>query len=287
MKKEFLKNSIIGDGKEKNFPKTRFEQMLYILKNNFGYLFVCGIISFIFCIPCFILLFVFSYQKNLIDMENISNVLSFFTTTFLYLIPCVSLSGVGFVSLLYFIREISIGQQRGFNVYFKGMKNCFLLGLISFLIIGLSQFFMVFDVVFYSYSNYSNFAKSIFISIGVLQFIIVLIFMMFVICLSLNYQLKFKDLIKNSFVFSFKMFFKDFGIIILAILPWIGFLFSSGVRTIVYFNVLFLFGLNYSALIINQYSLYLFDKFVNIKLFKDAYKRGLFKEKKDEKNDYY
>lgn len=287
MKKEFLKNSIIGDGKEKNFPKTRFEQMLYILKNNFGYLFVCGIISFIFCIPCFILLFVFSYQKNLIDMENISNVLSFFTTTFLYLIPCVSLSGVGFVSLLYFIREISIGQQRGFNVYFKGMKNCFLLGLISFLIIGLSQFFMVFDVVFYSYSNYSNFVKSIFISIGVLQFIIVLIFMMFVICLSLNYQLKFKDLIKNSFVFSFKMFFKDFGIIILAILPWVGFLFSSGVRTIVYFNVLFLFGLNYSALIINQYSLYLFDKFVNIKLFKDAYKRGLFKEKKDEKNDYY
>ena len=284
MKKEFLKNSIIGDGKEKNFPKTRFEQMLYILKNNFGYLFVCGIISFIFCIPCFILLFVFSYQKNLIDMENISNVLSFFTTTFLYLIPCVSLSGV---SLLYFIREISIGQQRGFNVYFKGMKNCFLLGLISFLIIGLSQFFMVFDVVFYSYSNYSNFVKSIFISIGVLQFIIVLIFMMFVICLSLNYQLKFKDLIKNSFVFSFKMFFKDFGIIILAILPWVGFLFSSGVRTIVYFNVLFLFGLNYSALIINQYSLYLFDKFVNIKLFKDAYKRGLFKEKKDEKNDYY
>ena len=83
------------------------------------------------------------------------------------------------------------------------------------------------------------------------------------------------------------MFFKDFGIIILAILPWVGFLFSSGVRTIVYFNVLFLFGLNYSALIINQYSLYLFDKFVNIKLFKDAYKRGLFKEKKDEKNDYY
>lgn len=288
MKKEFLKKSIIGDGEEKQLPKTRFKQTFFLLKENFGYLFVCGIISFVFSVPSFVFLFIFSYQKNSIDMSVSSNVLSFYATTFLYLIPCVAISGIGFVSLLYLIREIAVGNERGFAVYFEGMKKYFLLGFLCFLLIGVSQFFMFFDIVYYSCSIYSIFLKSLLVFAGVLQFSIVLLFVMFVICLTLNYQLKFKDLMKNSLVFTFRTFFRSLVIICLAILPWAGFLFSSGVFSIIYANLLLMCGFNCSALIVNQYTLYLFDKLINKEIFKDSYRRGLFKEKFDEeKNDNY
>lgn len=290
MAKNIFNNIIRGNGQEKDLPLTRKSQIIYILKNNYGYLFVYELISFLFVLPAILFLIIMLSQRNAelintAEENKFTFLLSYNFTTFLIMIPLIGLSGVGFVSMLSFIRNLAVEKGgRGYRDFFKGMKDNFIIGFIGFSIIALMQFVMVMTITYYGNSKLSFYLVSLLIAMSIIAFIISIIYVFYLITFYMNYKLKIKDLLKNSAVFTFKKFFSSLGIAVLALLPWGLIFFSYGPYTIWLIVMLMFIGLCYSSLIVNAFSLYVFDKNINITFFPDSYKRGLRKEVKNDNN---
>ncbi len=291
MKKNIFDKMIRGNGQEKDLPLTRKKQILSIIKDNYGYLFVYQIISFLFVLPAIIFFMIMMSQRNVelinaAEENKLTVLLSYNFTTFLIMIPLLAFAGIGFVSMLSFIRNQAVDKVgRGYRDFFKGMKENLVVGIVGFAIIGLMQFIMIMTITYYGNSNLPFFLVSVLIFMSAVAFIISFIFVFYLITLHMNYKQTTKDLIKNSAVFTFKKFFSSLGIVLLALIPWLLIFFSHGPYTIWLIVMLMFFGLCYSTLILNAFSLYMFDKNINLTQFPDNYRRGLRKELTNDDNN--
>lgn len=115
MKKNIFNKIIRGDGQEKELPLTRRKQILSIVKDNYGYLFVYQIISFLFVLPAIIFFMVMLSQRNgelinAAEENKLTIMLSYNFTTFLIMIPLLGLAGIGFTSMLAFIRNQAVDK---------------------------------------------------------------------------------------------------------------------------------------------------------------------------------
>lgn len=193
MKKNIFNKIIRGDGQEKELPLTRRKQILSIVKDNYGYLFVYQIISFLFVLPAIIFFMVMLSQRNgelinAAEENKLTIMLSYNFTTFLIMIPLLGLAGIGFTSMLAFIRNQAVDKVgRGYKDFFKGMKENIVVGFIGFAIIGLMQFIMIMTITYYGNSNLPFFLVSLLIFMSAIAFIISFVYVFYLITMHMNY----------------------------------------------------------------------------------------------------
>lgn len=279
-KNKFMENLIMGDGEYKKLPKTRKEQFFKNIKENYGILILLSFITFLFIIPALFTLYMMSYQininieKNPNDINNIILSINFYTS--LIMIACLIILGIAMSGLSFVIRKMVYGEIFHFQDFFEGIKKNYQRFIFIFFLYGISLAILIIDVTYYSYiAPFKIFINYLFISLGIIQFIIMSIMVNFMMMQEVRYNLSKKDLVKNSFILTMKLFFKNSLIFILNIIPWIIIIIVPGIYQLIILSILLFTYFGFNILLNEEYTTSIFDKYININQYESIYKKGL------------
>ncbi len=288
-----------------SLPSNRWELFWDIFKNRFGKLVIVNLLVFLFFIPLFVLIFYryvaianlgatypFSqgfgvgYQAptSLVGLpENI--ILNVNMIIFLFMPIAAMFAAVGVSGGAYVIRNM-VWTEGIFvaNDFWRGIKQ----NIKSMLVIAL-----VYSVVFYltvisaSLSRYSAeagigktwmFVVSEVISYVFLGFYSIMTLHM--ITMTTTYNLKFRHLFKNSFLFTLGMLPQNLFFIALGAIPLI-LLFLEGMIMIVGFIVVAIFGFSLLLLVWTSFCQWAYDRFINSKISGAKKNRGIYEKVKE------
>lgn len=273
---KFLKKYLLGDNEEKPLPSTRKGQILSIIKEYYASLILMSVFTFVFALPVFIVLYIMSYNLQLIDTNDYNQI--FYTMFYLSLILIVAniILYIGLSGLFSAIRKMVYNEYSTIMDYFMGIKeNAKRFALIG-LIYGVSLFLLIIDLIYYeNISSLQPMINNIVVGIGIIQYFIISIMSMYMMCQQCRYNLSFKDLVINSFKFTMKNILLNFAIYCLcfALLSF-PLLFSGAIQALL-FSMLALFAYSISALLAYEYCAYIFDLYVNKTMFPIIYLKGL------------
>jgi len=283
-------------------PTNRFEQFFDAFKGNFGKLFGLNILILVtFLLLFFVLLLKTGIESTLGQLEGFSQSFGVgypaapdFTGTaeslqlnidvkYMLYLPIISLiCAIGLAGGLYVIRFIVWGEGVFVaNDFFKGVKqNYKIVAIISVLY----SIFLLVGIVLNDYASlmikvYSSLSWVFVISKVFIYLYIVFITTMalFMLEMATNYDMKFRHLLKNSFLFTVGLFPINIVMLALCGLPFLLFMIGNFVTYIGLF-VMIIIGFSYMILVWTVYSHWVFDKFININLPKENRNRGIFEK---------
>ena len=112
--------------------------------------------------------------------------------------------------------------------------------------------------------------------LSIIQFIIILLTVMFGMGQAAIYQQSFKSLIKNSFVFAIVKIIKNLLMLTLSMFPLILILLSgNNLLTFIFYLGCGLIGFIFTVIAWTLYSHSIFDRFINQKYFKELVNKGI------------
>lgn len=282
---------IIGDENLPDFttsqlPKTRWGLWWDTFKTRLGALCKVNLLLLLFLIPIIAVLIFSYFQEAAFGMaipansnfgigyyprDDINSLydsmkLTVTLTQYLLLVPCFMLFGVGLAGATYVVRRISWGE--GVHVcanFGHGIKENWKYFVGASALLALSYFGMMFCFFGLETFSSSKFLVTIIQVMGVIQFVFVLIMFMYFCTQCVTYQLKFTDLIKNSFLFAIALFPQNLFFMALAIFPILfAFAFSDLVWISVIGWILIIFvGLANMLLVWTVYNHYVYDRYIN------------------------
>lgn len=280
MGNKLIEDIIFGNESDKTLPKTRKEQFIKILKNNYGILILGSFLTFLFIVPSIICLYMISYNLSIVFMNEQISPSNIFIVVLTYMainIPLIILSGIGISGLLYIIRKMVYDEVFHLSDFFKGICLSIKRTIIIYLLYGISFLILVLNLV--CYPVYNELIYEISRVFSIILFIFVNIMTKYMITIEARYNVSFSDLFKNSFILSFKTIFSSLLMLFLCFIPITVLLLVSGpyqIAIIVIMSVTY-FGL---AILLNyEHSAYVFDKYVNKEKFPLLYKKGISPER--------
>ncbi len=312
-KKKFFERIIFGSEKAEGYarstlPSTRWEQFWDILKGNFGKLFLVNLIVLLTLVP---VLFVFymrygtivgystvypfsqgfglgymapnslvGYPESIIFSSNISSLI-FLPIAFI--IASIGISGGAYV-----VRNM-IWTEGVFvaNDFVRGIKTNYKQILkITFLF---SMLFYLFMAGISLCNVYIAQGGSTWIYSLIKYMIILLLVMSIFMCLhmisqTITYDLTFRQLLKNSFLFTIALLPYNIVFIIAGILP-AGLLYLGSLLTVIGILFYLIIGVAWFLLVWFEYSQWSFDKFVNPRIPTAKKNRGIYEKVKASNED--
>lgn len=299
-------------GKEKSegyarasLPSNRWELFWDIFKGRFGKLFIINLLVLLFFIPLALVIFFryvalsnfgasypfmqgfgVGYQApvNMVGLaENI--IFNVNTMVYLFLPIAVMIAAVGVSGGAYVIRNM-VWTEGIFvaNDFWRGIK----INIKSMLIIGL-----VYSLVFYitcvsaSFSNYAAvigagpkwiFKVSEIFSYTVLAFFSIMT--MHMVSMSTTYDLKYRHLFKNSFLFTLGLLPHSLVFALLGLIPFALLLFD-GLLMFIGIVLIIIFGFSLFLLVWTDFSQWAFDRFINDKVEGAQKNRGIYEKVKE------
>lgn len=284
-------------GKEKTedyarstLPSNRWELFFDILKGRFGKLIIINLLIWLFFIPLIALLIVHTimvsgfgglcpynqpfgtgymaapdfsgYAESIITNVNI---------TVLSILPLTAvIASIGISGGLYVIRNM-IWTEGIFvaSDFWKGVKQNFLNVMIISVIYSI---IFVISVICMSYMNQIlaiGYDKAWLLITSKVIIILVLVFVSIIalhmLTMTVNYELKFRQLLKNSFLFTVGLIPQNIIFILLAFFPFL-LLIIGGNFLIMLASMLVLFlGFAYAFLVWTDYCQWGYDQFINVK----------------------
>jgi hypothetical protein len=206
------------------------------------------------------------YPRNDINSLYSSMKLTVTLTQYLLLVPCFMLFGVGLAGATYVVRRISWGEGVHIASNFgHGIKENWKYFVGASALLALSFFGMTFCFFGLDMFSSSRVLITIIQVVGVIQFIFVLIMFMYFCTQCVTYQLKFSELVKNSFLFAIALFPQNLFFMALAIFPIIfAFAFADLIWLSVIGWILIVFvGLANMLLIWTVFNHYVYDRYIN------------------------
>ncbi len=290
-----------------SLPSNRWELFWDIFKNRFGKLVLINLLIILFCLPTFALfllryvavvnygsMYPFSQSFGvgygaLPDMtgasENIIFIVNMGTYIFSPLVFCIA--GIGLAGAIYVIRNM-VWTEGIFvaNDFWYGIKKNF------------KQFMLitfVYSIVFYlSILSISICDKTIvgnpdnewlYVVTKVLSYIILITFSVMtlhMLVMSATYSLKYRQLFKNSLIFTLVLLPNNALFIVLGLIPLFLTL-LGGMFMLIGVLMLLIFGFSLFLLIWVDYSQWTYDSFINDRIKGAKKNRGIYqKVKKDE-----
>lgn len=262
----------------KPLPTTRKEQLKESLRYRFfDYCFV-SIYIFIFLAPALIW-YVYAYYTFFTDEINIYSYL----ITYGVLTPLIIIFGLGISGGLYFFKKMYYGEGSIVHKdFFIGIRKNLKEFIFIYLFLGIIYFLIHVGAGFIEYSSLNGYVKIICLGGMYAVFIII-----FAICLIIQgqclfYNVTFIQSISNAIKFFIGDFLRIIGITLITLVPFFLFdlvplmMFQIGVVIVC---LVFYFGFTCSISVL--YFMYLFDKTINIKQYKEIYKKGLAKNESE------
>lgn len=268
----------------KTLPRTRKEQFKDIVANNILNLLKIGLTIFVFCFP----LLAGDYFRGII----INNFNNSFTNGEISKFELFAVINIGyifdFILLIIFIIGLSgilkiykeLIWQEGiiyFHDFIKGIKENFK----GFIKIGLLLF-----ILFSLMNNIAFFINNEIVNYFIYAIMILIIFpsILYMFFFENYYSNTLTLNLKNGFIYSFRNYFISilFEIIYVVIfgINYLAGIINMGL--ILIFIILLIFViLPLYFLTFNLYVISLFDKYINIRLYKDHYRKGLYQDGRD------
>ncbi len=309
-KRSLVDRLIMGSEKSEGYaraslPSNRWELFWDIFKGRFGKLFIINLLVILFCIPFFAML-IFRYMSianygitypfsqsfgvgygALPSMEGAEESIIFLVnlTTYIFSPLAFCIAGIGIAGATYVIRNM-VWTEGIFvaNDFWYGIKKNFKqIILILF----------VYSIVFYltnlsiSLCDRSLVGQSdsawIYTVTKVLSYIILItysVMTLHMIVMSVTYELKFKALLKNSFIFSLALLPNNAFFIALGLIPVLLIL-LGGIFMLIGIIMAFVFGFSLFLLIWVDFCQWSYDKFVNDRVKGAKKNRGIYQKVKE------
>ncbi len=301
-------------GKEKSedyargtLPSNRWELFWDIFKGRFGKLIMINLLVGVFCIPL-VMLFMFrnnalrnfggfypfsqglglgymapvnmvGYAENIVVQVN--------AITFLALPIVAMILAVGLAGGAYVMRNM-VWTEGVFmaNDFWKGIKDNIKQMLLIVLTFSLLFYILIMTISLcqqYIASGYG--IKAVWIICQIISYVmafILAVMTLFMITMTVTYNLKFRHLIKNAFLFTIALLPFNIFFVLLCLIPFVFLVFGSFFK-LFGIIIVFLFGIALALLIWTNYSQWAFDKFINDKVDGAQKNRGMYEKVK--KND--
>ncbi len=296
-------------GKEKSedyargtLPSNRWELFWDIFKGRFGKLVIVNLLTVLFCIPLVLLLFfryvalinyggnypftqcfgvgymapasMVGYAENIVVQVNL--------ITFMLLPIAVMIMAVGISGGAYVMRNM-VWTEGIFvaNDFWKGIKQ----NIKQMLLIG-----VIYSLIFYaSVMSISIAEQNIAIGSGkkwlwivseVFSYLVLIVYSimtMHMITMSITYNLKFRHLLKNSFLFTIALAPQNFFFLFLGAIPFLLLIFGS-FFLIIGIILILLIGMSWLLLVWTDYSHWAYDRFINDKVEGAQKNRGMYEK---------
>jgi uncharacterized membrane protein YesL len=308
----FISRLMLGSEKSEGYaraslPSNRWELFWDIFKGRFGKLVIINLLTLLFCIPFLALLFfryialtnygvIYPFSQgfgagygalppNLIVglPENIVfnvNMIIFLFAPLAFMFAAVGISGGAYV-----IRNM-VWTEGIFvaNDFWRGIKQNFKQMLWIFLVYSLVFYFSTISIAMCDQTiAMGTNMKWLFIISEVLTYGLLAVFTIMtlhMITMSVTYNLKFRHLIKNSFLFTIGLLPQNLFFIACGLIPFIVLLFGNFFLTIGIILIL-LFVLSMFLLIWTNFCQWAYDRFVNDKIPGAQKNRGIYEKIKE------
>lgn len=285
-----LFNKNYNDYKPEKLPSTRREQYFDILKHNILLFLLLGLTFLLFLLPTLCSIFIRDYyyasyanlySEGQITNEQFASLTNSLLNTMNIVIP-ISFIFISFplAGILKILRRLSWSEPL-FPLldFFTGIKEN-ILKILLFTLIICSSIYGLYSIKLLN--NSSWFIK--YVPFGLFACILIPLFLHFIILINI-YNQSIGKTIKNSFVLFFKSPFITllFSAILLLSIYLVGQINFIVIKILIYILLIVILLPAY-LLLWYLYSISVLDKYINVKLFPEAYKKGLYiKEKNEEK----
>ncbi len=310
-KRGLIDRLVMGSEKSEGYaraslPSNRWELFWDIFKSRFGKLFIINLLLILFLLPTFALLIfrhmaVVNYgitypfsqsfgvgygalpsmtgaSENIIFMVNL--------TSYIFAPLAFCIAGIGIAGAVYVIRNM-VWTEGIFvaNDFWQGIKKNFK----QYMLIAL-----IYSIVFYlttlSISACDRTLVSqpdsewIYTATKVMSYIILITFSVMtlhMLVMSATYELKYRQLFKNSLIFTLVLLPNNALFIALGLIPlWLSLL--GGIFMAIGILMLIIFGISLFLLIWIDYSQWAFDSFINDRIKGAQKNRGMYKKVKND-----
>lgn len=273
---------IMGFDNRKNLkPKNRFEVFKLMFYESPLKLVLLSFSIFISTIPLVILLvskdiYIMYGDASIKDNPYGLFLINFFTYTIS--IPLIIIVFVNLGGVFYVIKKMAWDETLDFKFDYKdGIKKSSKESVLLGLILGLSIDVMMTNLYFLRLDlGFDPIITTIMTYLSIIQFIIILLTVMFGMSQAAIYQQSFKSLIKNSFVFAIVKIIKNLLMLTLSMFPLILILLSgNNLLTFIFYLGCGLIGFIFTVIAWTLYSHSIFDRFINQKYFKELVNKGI------------
>ena len=315
-KKGFIARMIEGPERAEGYarstlPGNRWELGWDVFKTNTGKLVGLNLLTFLFFIPLFAIVFLRYMQVLYLASESpfsqniglgfpaspwsagvleadIYRFANLYTLAFLPI--AAAIASVGISGLMYVMRNmvwaegVSVGSD-----FWAGVKKNYVTVLLTSLAYSVIMFLIVMSVSYVNYANAAGEGHWLLTVSNVMSYIMAVLFTimyMYSLTLGVTYKLKFTQLIRNSFIMTIALiptniFFAAFALISVALLFLGNFFMTFGIV------ILLLLGFSIFALVWTDYNQWTFDKFINDRVPGAVKNRGIYsKNASEEEADF-
>ncbi len=273
-------------------PKNRWESFWDCVSNQSGKLLSCGLCATLFALPL-ILIWAFTniliYDINLqIEIGEMTSTLGAqrifdtMNTANLLTIPAIMVFFVGLAGAVRIVRRL-IWQE---DVFFwfdfkKGIKENAGSFLVTGLLLGVTNW-VVQTLIRYGYFVENSSWYDIVLPISIAAMVLLLPIFVFTLFQTDLYSLPYLAKLKNSFLLAMRTAPSTFATVCLVFAPWAVLFFSMDeILYLVIFAALIVLLTPLELLALNEYSLHIFDRFINKENHPEIYDKGIYRHAQD------
>ena len=275
MKKDAVREK---DFQENERPNTRLKQFFDIAKHRFVELLKLSFLQTVFNMP--LIATVITFYLFTRNASNLNSLMTIFLITGGCLFISMIFSFTGLTGLFNCLKKMAFAEgEYASSDYFHGLVSNYKKGMLVGVIAGLSVALTVIGSFFFYFylSTYNPSVAGFGIAILTIQSLVVLIVSYYSISQIIIYENGFKNIIKNSFIFSLMRFQYNFPLFVLH--PGIIIALMVIMEITVYVAIaLIIIFIAFGGLIWSLNTISAFDKFINKENYPDHYRRGLAKE---------
>lgn len=284
-----LQNFILGDDLPERLPSDRREAFSFYGKMHFWKLPLCGVMTSVFFLPALIWMYSANFAKAqqlaaLIPeqegyLEAYSRILlQHAFRDYLIMIPLMALSFVGLAGLFGICKRMIFYQSSGYGEFFRAIRSNGLQSAACGAVFGLSLFFLSFNISYYHVSTLSGVVTGLLIGLSLLQFVVVAMLEIYLLCGLAVYTNTAKQHVLNGIKFVFGLFWKNLWAMGLCVLPLILTVLIPSPWQMILLSLLPVFYAGFAALALTCYCNAVFDRYINPSLGDEYVGIGLAKE---------
>ena len=284
-----LQNFILGDDRPERLPGDRKEAFSFYGKMHFWKLLLCGVMTSVFFLPALTWLYSANFAKAqqlaaLIPgqegyLEAYSQILlQHAFSDYLALTPLIALFFVGLAGLFGICKRMIFCQSSGYGEFFRAIRSNGLQSAACGAVFGISLFFLSFNFSYYQVSTLPEMVKGLLIGLSILQFVVVAMLEVYLLCGLAVYTNTAKQHILNGIKFTFGLFWKNLWVMGLCVSPLILTVLVPSPWQLILLSLLPAFYVGFAALAMTCYCSTVFDQYINPTLGEEYVGIGLEKE---------
>lgn len=272
----------------KELPHTRWQVFFDLLKHQKRQMFSLSLLFFVFCLPLVVDVLLFNQfivaaGATIEDPQELaSSVFGLILLMAIIAIPCAIIMFVGLGGLAH-VSKLIAWQEGGLfgPSFFEGIKKNWKHSLFLGIIWSLSLFLLVAGSFFLLRTMGASefpWVHSIGIGLCITQFIVLSIVCIYGLTITVYYQLPFKAVLKNAFIFFTAKFFKNLALFIFTTGLVVGLMFIGFISQIVSVIVVIVFS-SLMAIGWTLLSHQAFDQYINQYNYPEYMNKGLYLNK--------